>query len=221
MSDDPGGPPTGGGRLTGLLLPVASAAQAVRVAAVLGLAADAVPSSRGVLLLPRGGGGVDDAVVTRVSRSLRRADVLVLTRADEQVSVQRWRAGRLVDTPHYGVVGGVDGDAERVLLGRLPAAQAQGATSTDGVDPREAAREVVAAVRGPVRPWQLVLSGLLLVLSALLAVAGALDLAAGRAQGALDAAVPLLWAALAVYWALSLRGLLRRRARERAGGAPA
>jgi hypothetical protein len=202
---------------------VASAAQAVRVAVVLGLEADAVPSSRGVLLLPRGGDGpaVDDALVGRVSRSLRRADVLVLTLADERVSVQRWRGGRLVDTPHYGVVGGVDGDAERVLLGRLPAAEARGAASTDGVDRRQAAHEVVAAVRGPVRPWQLVLAGVLLVVSALLAAAGALDLAAGRGDGATAAALPLLWAALAVYWALSLRRLLRRRARERAGGAPA
>lgn len=229
MGEGPGGPAGPGGpdgpagpgaarprERTGLLLPVASAAQAVQMASVLGLEADAVPTTRGVLILPRAGHPVDDALVTRLSRAVRRADVLVLRLADERVAVARWRGGRLVDTPHYGVVGGVDGDAERVLLGHLPAAEAAGATSTDGVDRREAARAVVAAVRGPVRPWQLVLAGLLAAVSVLLAVTGAVDLAgAGGASSAWDAVLPLLWALLAVYWVRQLRGLLRRRARER------
>ncbi len=188
------------------------------MAAVLRLAADAVPTSRGVLLLPRPGQVVDDALATRVSRALRRGEVLVLHLADEQVTVARWRAGRLVDTPHYGVVGGVDGDAERVLLGRLPAAEAAGATSTDGVDPREAARSAVAAARGPVRPWQVVLHAAIVVAAVVFAVLGARDLL-GAAGSGWDAARTAVWGLVAVYWLAQLRALLRRRATER-GGAP-
>ena len=46
---------------------MASARQAVQVAAVLRLPADAVPTTRGVLLLARDAAAVDDALVARVA----------------------------------------------------------------------------------------------------------------------------------------------------------
>lgn len=128
--------------------------------------------------------------------------------------MQRWRGGRLVDTPAYGLVGGVDGDAERVLLGWIPASQATGAVGTDGVDPRAATRMALAAAAGPVATWQVVLASVLVAVALLLAAGAVLDVVAGE-RGPWDWVQVVLWPLAVVFWGLSLRGLLLRRRAER------
>jgi hypothetical protein len=203
----------------GLLVPMASAAQAAALGASLGLDAVAVPCPRGVLLLPRSG-AVEDQQVQRASRLLRSTDVLVLRLADERVGVQRWRSGRLVDEPAYGLVGGVDGDAERALLGRLDPLEAEGAVDTADVDPQAVRRMALAAAVGPVRPWQVVLTVVLLLAAALLSVDAVVDLLDGR-RGLWAWARAVVWPLAALYWAASLRGLLARRRAEKAPPAAA
>lgn len=220
MSEDPGDDlaPTGGARRTALLLPVASADVAVSLAVARGLAADAVPCPRGVLLVPREPMAVGTA--STFSRSVGRHDTYLLALADEQVSVERWRAGKLVDTPAYGLVGGLDGDAERVLLGRLEPLSAEGALSSDGMDRATARRTLLAGTEGPVRPPQVGLSAvLLLVAIALFAinVTGLLERdPAGTSGGASvwNLLITLLWAVLAVTWARRLTGQVRRMKRQ-------
>ncbi|SDQ52844.1 hypothetical protein [Quadrisphaera sp. DSM 44207] len=198
---------------SGLLLPIASAAQAAALAASLGMSADAVPCSRGALVLPRSG-ALEEQQVQRASRTLRSADVLALRLADERVAVERWRAGRLVDTPAYGLVGGVDGDAERVLLGWLPVQEAAGVASTDGVDQRTAARAALAAAVGPVTTWQVVLASALVVIAVLLSAAAVADVVLGE-RGVWSWVQAVAWPLVALFWSASLRGLLRRRRAER------
>ena len=204
-------------RCTGVFLPLTSAQRAAELAAVAGLTADAVPSSGGVLLVPRSG-DVHDAQVARLSRLLRGADVLVLQLAEERVDVQRWRAGRFVDNPSYGEVSGPAGDAERVLLGALPAAQAEGVVSADDIDRHRATRAIMSAAAGPVRMWQLVVTGVLTCLVLLLAVLAVLDLSRSTATSVWDIARLVGWLLLVAVMAFRLRGLLHRRRGERAAG---
>ena len=205
--------PTGGLVRAALLLPLTSAGQAAALAASLGMDADAVPASRGVLVLPRSG-ALEEPLAARASRLLRSADVLVLRLADERVAVHRWRAGRLVDTPAYGLVGGLDGDAERVLLGWLPASEASGVVGTEGIDQRTAARWALAAAAGPVRTWQVVLAAVLTLAALVLALDAVLDIAGGQ-RGVWAWVRVVAWPLAAGVWATSLRGMLRRRRAER------
>lgn len=205
--------PTGGARRTAVVVPVVEADQAIAVAVLRGLQADAVPCARGVMLVPRA--PLTREQTTAVSRSAGRHDVLVLTLADEQVAVERWRAGRLVDTPAYGVVGGVDGDAERVLLGRLEPREAAGHASTDGVDRATATRTLLSGAAGPVSGRQVALSAALLAVALLLLVYNVVVLATSGSVGfnVGAALVTALWALLTLYFARQLaRQLSRRRA---------
>lgn len=207
--------PTNGVRCTAVVVPVVEAEQAVAVAVLRGVAADAVPCARGVMLVPRD--PLTPQQTTGISRSAGRHDVLVLTLADEQVAVERWRAGRLVDTPAYGVVGGVDGDAERVLLGRLEPREAAGHASTDGVDRATATRTLLSGAAGPVSGKQVALSAVLLAVALLLlgynvfvlATSGDLGFNVGAAL------VTALWGVLTLYFVRQLARQLRRRREAR------
>jgi hypothetical protein len=167
--------PTGGLKRTALLLPLAKAEHAVRLVATFGLEADAVPTTRGVLVVAREV-AVDDALVARISGAVKRADLLVLRLAEERVAVERWRAGALVDRPAYGLIGGLDGDAERVLLGLTPVAEAAGVLGTDGIAAGPAPAQVGgvragstrAPATGRVATAQLVVTGVLLAALAVL-----------------------------------------------------
>lgn len=207
--------PTGGARRTALVLPVVEAEQAIAVAVLRGIAADAVPCARGVMLVPRG--PLTREQTTGVSRSAGRHDVFLLTLADEQVAVERWRAGHLVDTPAYGVVGGLDGDAERVLLGRLEPGEAAGHASTDGVDRAVATRTLLSGAAGPVSSKQLVLSAVLLAVALVLLGYNVVVLATsddvGFNVGAL--LVTVLWGVLTLYFVRQLARQLRRRREAR------
>lgn len=205
--------PTGGARREALLVPLADPGRAAELAAWLGLDADVVPGRRGALVVPRSE-VVDDDVAVRASRVLRGGDLLVLRLAEERVGVARWRGGRLADEPPFGALGDLGDDAERVLLGRLSAAEAEGATSTDGVSRTAFSRSVVAAARGPVRTWQIVLQVALAVVAAFLAAVAALAVLGGEGVWAWVRLV--LWSLLTVFWVAATRGLLHRRAQERA-----
>ncbi len=207
--------PTGGARRAGLLVPVASADVAAALAVARGMTADAVPCPRGVLLVPRE--PLADGVVGTFSRSVGRHDTFLLSLADEQVSVERWRAGKLVDTPAYGVVGGVGGDAERVLLGRLDPARAQGAVSTEGMDKAAARRTLLAGTEGPVRPAQVALTAVLLVAAVVLFAVNVIGLLEGDAGGGASVwnlLITVLWAVLAIAWGRRLVGQVARMRRE-------
>lgn len=210
-----GASPTGGARRTAVVMPVVEAEQAVAVAVLRGVAADAVPCARGVMLLPRG--PLARESTTLLSRSAGRHDVLVLTLADEQVAVERWRAGRLVDTPAYGVVGGVDGDAERVLLGRLEPRDAAGHASTDGMDRATASRTLLSGAAGPVSGRQLALSGALLAVALVLLAYNVVVLATSDDVGFNIGAllVTVLWGVLTLYFVRQLARQLRRRREAR------
>lgn len=212
MSTEPPSPTSGTTR-TGVLVPVAAAQRAAQLASVAGLTADAVPGPGGVLLVPRSP-QTDDAPVARLSRLLRGADVLVLRLANQRVDVARWRAGHFVDNPSYGEIGGVAGDSERVLLGSLPAAEAEGVVSADDVDSREAARAIMSTLVGPVRTWEFMVTAVLIALAALLALVAGLDLASGG-WSPWNAVRVVAWLVVGVVLARRLRGLLSRRRRER------
>lgn len=208
--------PTGGARRTALLLPVASADVAVSLAVARGFAADAVPCPRGVLLVPRE--PLPVGTTSTFSRSVGRHDTYLLALADEQVSVERWRAGKLVDTPAYGLVGGLDGDAERVLLGRLEPLGAEGAVSSDGVDKATARRTLLAGTEGPVRPAQVGLTAVLLVVAVALLAINVTSLLesdpTGGGASVWNLLITLLWAVLAFTWGRRLAGQVRRMKRQ-------
>lgn len=207
--------PTGDARRTAVVMPVVEAEQAIAVAVLRGVSADAVPCARGVMLVPRA--PLTPEQTAGVSRSAGRHDVFVLVLADEQVAVERWRAGRLVDTPAYGVVGGMDGDAERVLLGRLEPREAAGHASTDGVDRATATRTLLSGAAGPVSGRQLALSVALLAVALLLLVYNVVVLTTsddlGFNVGAL--LVTVLWGVLTLYFVRQLARQLRRRREAR------
>lgn len=73
--------PTGGARRTAVVLPVVEADQAIAVAVLRGVTADAVPCARGVMIVPRA--PLTPQQTTGISRSAGRHDVFVLTLADE------------------------------------------------------------------------------------------------------------------------------------------
>ncbi len=222
--DDTGGDPgedlapTGGARRSALVLPVADPGVAVSLAVARGVGADAVPCARGVLLVPREALGTEE--VSAFSRSVGRHDTFRLTLADEQVSVERWRAGKLVDTPAYGLVGGVDGDAERVLLGRVEPADAEGAVSSDGVDKATARRTLLAGTEGPVRPAQVALTAALLLVAVVLLVANVTTLletdpaGGGAGPSVWGLLITALWGLLALVWGRRLAGQVRRMRRQ-------
>lgn len=208
--------PTGGARRTAVVLPVVEVGQALAVAVLRRVEADAVPCERGVMLLPRG--PLSPQKTALLSRSAGRHDVLLLTLADEQVSVERWRAGRLVDTPAYGVVGGVDGDAERVLLGRLEACEAAGHASTDGVERAEATRTLLSGAAGPVSGRQVALSAALLGVALVLLVYNVVTVLTAPASAGFTFGAALstgLWLLLALYFGRQLLRQVRRRREAR------
>lgn len=207
--------PTGGARRTAVVLSVVEAGQALAVAVLRGVPADAVPCGRGVMLVPRG--PLSPQKTALLSRSAGRHDVLLLTLADEQVSVERWRAGRRVDTPAYGVVGGVDGDAERVLLGRLEPREAAGHASTDGIDRASATRTLLSGAAGPVSAGQVALSAALLGVALVLLVYNVVALTTAPSGGfGFGAALSTgLWLLLTLYFARQLTRQLRRRREAR------
>ena len=208
--------PTGGARRTAVVLPVVEAGQALAVAVLRGVEADAVPCERGVMLVPRG--PLSPQKTALLSRSAGRHDVLLLTLADEQVTVERWRAGRRVDTPAYGVVGGVDGDAERVLLGRLDAREAAGHASTDGIDRADATRTLLSGAAGPVSGRQVALSAALLGVALVLLVYNVVTVLTAPASAGFTVGAALstgLWLLLVLYFARQLARQLRRRREAR------
>ena len=208
--------PTGGARRTAVVMPVVEAGQALAVAVLRGVQADAVPCERGVMLVPRG--PLSPQRTALLSRSAGRHDVLLLTLADEQVSVERWRAGRRVDTPAYGVVGGVDGDAERVLLGRLEPREAAGHASTDGIDRASATRTLLSGAAGPVSGRQVALSAALLGVALVLLVYNVVTVLTASASAGFTVGVALstgLWLLLSLYFARQLARQLRRRREAR------
>lgn len=122
-----------------------------------------------------------------------------------------------MDTPAYGLVGGVDGDAERVLLGRLEPGEAAGHACTDGVDRATATRTLLSGASGPVSSKQLALSAVLLAVALLLLVYNVVVLATSDSVGFDVGAllVTVLWGLLTLYFVRQLARQLRRRREAR------
>jgi hypothetical protein len=72
--------------------------------------------------------------VSQLSRVLRQADVLLLTRSEGQIQAERWRGGALQDAPAPGLLlSGLPDVVERVLLTDTPPLDVEGAVTSVGM----------------------------------------------------------------------------------------
>lgn len=205
---EPAGRPVGGEATpvrSVLVVPVADAARTAAAAALVRVAATAVPlDGAGTGLVLEHPGGAEESA-HRVSRVLGDVELSLLERRGDQVDAVTWRAGqRTGATPGGRALACLPDVASRLVLGADPATF-PGAVSTAGMSRVAAARAAVAGSRAEARwvdaarRWDRVAGTVVLVLLAVAVTVQAVRATSG------DGSALLLGVGVALLGLLALR----------------